>query len=91
MEAFQQAGPFPNPPKGMLDADGFVRIRWDFILKAEAAPRINFGSAGSGSRPMPESRCVRFLYGKFQSSSRPAKRIEFEVPIYFREEEGSRK
>lgn len=50
VEAFQKAGPFPNPPKGMLDEDGFVRIRWDFILKTEAAPAIQFRSAGSGAR-----------------------------------------
>lgn len=52
VEAFQQAAPFPNPPKGIVDPDGFVRIHWDFILTVEAAPRIQFqatrgvGSAG---------------------------------------------
>lgn len=50
IEAFNRAGPFPNPPKGMLDADGFVRINWDFILKTEASPRIQFSNAG---RPIP--------------------------------------
>jgi len=50
IEAFNRASPFPNPPRGMLDADGFVRINWDFILKTEAAPRIQFSNAG---RPMP--------------------------------------
>jgi TonB family protein len=49
IEAFQKAGPFPNPPKGMMDPDGFVRIRWDFILRAEAGPSINFRSAGNGT------------------------------------------
>lgn len=47
VEAFQRAAPFPNPPKGMQDNDGFVRIRWDFILKTETGPRIQFRSAGS--------------------------------------------
>lgn len=47
VEAFQKAGPFPNPPKGMLDDDGLVRIRWDFILKTESAPSIQFRSAGN--------------------------------------------
>lgn len=47
VEAFQRAGPFPNPPKGIVEEDGFVRIRWDFILKTEAAPRIQFQSAGT--------------------------------------------
>jgi len=46
IEAFQKAGPFPNPPKGMMDPDGLVRIRWDFILKTESAPRIQFRNAG---------------------------------------------
>lgn len=47
MDAFQKAGPFPNPPKGIIEDDGFVRIRWDFILKTEAAPRIQFQSSGN--------------------------------------------
>ena len=47
VDAFQKAGPFPNPPKGIVEDDGFVRIRWDFILKTEAAPRIQFQSSGN--------------------------------------------
>ncbi len=46
VEAFQKAGPFPNPPKGMIDADGFVRIRWDFILQTETGPAIQWRSQG---------------------------------------------
>lgn len=34
LEAFRAAAPFPNPPKGMVEADGFVKIRWDFVLEA---------------------------------------------------------
>ncbi|MGE3972912.1 MAG: TonB family protein [Bdellovibrionales bacterium] len=34
IEAFRQAAPFPNPPKGIIDADGLIKIRWDFILEA---------------------------------------------------------
>jgi TonB family protein len=34
VEAFQLAAPFPNPPKGIVDADGTIKIRWDFILEA---------------------------------------------------------
>jgi protein TonB len=34
VEAFQQAAPFPNPPKGIVDPDGTIKIRWDFILEA---------------------------------------------------------
>jgi protein TonB len=31
--AFNRAGPFPNPPKGMVDLNQEVRVPWDFILK----------------------------------------------------------
>lgn len=31
--AFNKAGPFPNPPRGMIDVNGEVRVPWDFILK----------------------------------------------------------
>lgn len=34
VEAFRAAEPFPNPPKGMVEADGTIKIRWDFILEA---------------------------------------------------------
>ncbi len=34
VEAFRQAAPFPNPPKGMVDSDGTIKIRWDFVLEA---------------------------------------------------------
>lgn len=34
VEAFQSAAPFPNPPQGMVEPDGFIRIRWDFVLEA---------------------------------------------------------
>jgi len=45
--AFQTAAPFPNPPKAMLDEDGFVRINWDFILTTDNSPRIQFRNVGS--------------------------------------------
>jgi TonB family protein len=47
VEAFQKAGPFPNPPGGMVDEDGFVRIRWDFILTTDSGPRIQWRTVGS--------------------------------------------
>lgn len=47
IDAFQRAAPFPNPPKGIVDADGFVRINWDFILQTESGPVIQFRSYGS--------------------------------------------
>lgn len=34
IEAFRAAEPFPNPPKGIVDSDGKIRIRWDFVLEA---------------------------------------------------------
>ncbi len=33
VEAFNKAGPFPNPPKGLIENDGTVKIAWNFILK----------------------------------------------------------
>lgn len=33
VQAFNQAGPFPNPPRDLFDRDGKIEIRWDFILK----------------------------------------------------------
>lgn len=38
VEAFKKAAPFPNPPKGMVDEDGTIKIRWDFILEASLSP-----------------------------------------------------
>ncbi|MFN8847196.1 MAG: energy transducer TonB [Bdellovibrionales bacterium] len=34
IEAFQSAAPFPNPPQGIVDPDGTVKIRWDFVLES---------------------------------------------------------
>lgn len=50
IEAFQRAAPFPNPPHAMVEEDGFVRIRWDFVLTADSGPRIQFRNAGSDPR-----------------------------------------
>ncbi|MDZ4662885.1 MAG: energy transducer TonB [Pseudomonadota bacterium] len=33
VEAFRAAAPFPNPPKGIADRDGTIKIRWDFVLE----------------------------------------------------------
>jgi len=32
-KAFNDAGPFPNPPTGLVDNGGQVLVRWDFVLK----------------------------------------------------------
>jgi TonB family protein len=33
VSALNKAGPYPNPPKGLLDDHGNAQIRWDFVLK----------------------------------------------------------
>ncbi len=34
VKAFNKAGPFPNPPRGIVDASGRIQIRWDFVLRS---------------------------------------------------------
>ena len=33
IEAFREAAPFPNPPSGLIESDGTVKIRWDFVIE----------------------------------------------------------
>jgi len=33
VKAFNQAGPFPNPPQGLVDTRGTIQVRWDFVLR----------------------------------------------------------
>ncbi len=33
IEAFRSAAPFPNPPRGIIETDGTVHIRWDMVLE----------------------------------------------------------
>jgi outer membrane biosynthesis protein TonB len=33
IESFNDAGPFPNPPKGLV-VDGKVTIEWGFVVKS---------------------------------------------------------
>ena len=33
VKAFNSAGPFPNPPKGLIDKQGQIKVRWDFVVK----------------------------------------------------------
>lgn len=33
VEAFRAAAPFPNPPKGIIESDGTVKIEWDFVVE----------------------------------------------------------
>lgn len=34
IEAFRAAAPFPNPPSGIIEEDGTVKIRWDFVIES---------------------------------------------------------
>ncbi len=34
VEAFKAAAPFPNPPKGIMDRDGTVKIPWNFVIES---------------------------------------------------------
>ena len=40
VKAFEQASPFPNPPRGMIERDGSVKLRWDFIVQANTGNQI---------------------------------------------------
>jgi TonB family protein len=40
VDAFKAAAPFPNPPNGIADKDGFIRINWDFVLEASTGPAL---------------------------------------------------
>jgi len=33
VKAFNQAGPFPNPPQGIIDSSGEIKVPWEFILR----------------------------------------------------------
>jgi TonB family protein len=33
VKSFNEAGPFPNPPRGMMSSTGTIQIRWDFVLR----------------------------------------------------------
>lgn len=33
IEAFRAAAPFPNPPAGIVEKDGKIKIQWDFVLE----------------------------------------------------------
>lgn len=34
IEAFRAAAPFPHPPDGIVDEEGTIKIRWDFVLES---------------------------------------------------------
>ena len=33
VQAFNKAGPFPNPPQGLMAGNMTVEIRWDFVVR----------------------------------------------------------
>ena len=35
IEAFKEASPFPNPPVGLVNESGEVKIHWDFVLETD--------------------------------------------------------
>lgn len=34
VDAFNEAGPFPDPPSGLVDQNGEIRITWSFVLQS---------------------------------------------------------
>ncbi|RME20485.1 MAG: energy transducer TonB [Deltaproteobacteria bacterium] len=40
VQAFQRAAPFPNPPKGLIEPDGFIRFQFGFYFEIGERPRI---------------------------------------------------
>src|SRR3990167_7929794 len=40
VNSFEKAAPFPNPPSGMIEKDGNVYLRWDFILTTTGGPLL---------------------------------------------------
>jgi TonB family protein len=42
MEAFKQAQPFPNPPRQLVQASGFIDFDFGFFLEISGSPRVRF-------------------------------------------------
>ena len=57
IEAFKEAAPFPNPPAGIVESDGTIKIRWDFVLEARSIemfnPYDNFAKANDDENDPP--------------------------------------
>ena len=43
VDAFRQAAPFQNPPHGMVEADGYIHLRYGFVIQFRPP---SFGPAG---------------------------------------------
>lgn len=39
-EAFKDAAPFPDPPTGIVDVNGQIQIRWDFVLSIDSIAKF---------------------------------------------------
>lgn len=50
-DAIQRASPFPNPPDGLVEGDGLVRVEWTFTLTLSSAPVLRFQNAGTPPPP----------------------------------------
>lgn len=42
IDAFQAAAPFPNPPKGLVEDDGYIHLHYNFLLMLQ--PRTGLGA-----------------------------------------------
>jgi TonB family protein len=42
VEAFKQAQPFPNPPRQLVQASGFIDFDFGFYLEISGSPRVRF-------------------------------------------------
>ena len=40
LKAFEKAAPFPNPPSGMIEKDGTVRLTWSFVVETKGMSNI---------------------------------------------------
>lgn len=46
VDAFNQAGPFPDPPSGLVDDQGEIQIPWNFVLQSSlAGPLRHLGAS----------------------------------------------
>lgn len=49
-DAFKLAAPFPNPPKDMLDEEGMLSIRWEFVIVSDDNDNVQFTVDRTGYR-----------------------------------------
>jgi len=49
-DAFKLAAPFPHPPREMIDEDGLVPIRWEFVVVSSSDSGVQFSVQRTGYR-----------------------------------------